>query len=326
MGKKVLVACQADESKGKYSRRDYVRILNYAAQDKIRKYTITNDPDDAELILFVGSSEVNFTDIRQSNIYLKYRHKSVLYFSGDKLVPLLPGLYPCLEANRFGIKTLSRASSYYLRVTDNTTLDIEQSIHDAKYLFSFMGNCANHPIRKKLMGLSHQRAFLYDSSTTRYVHSDYDNATYLESLEQSEFVLCPRGIGVSSWRLFETMRAGRVPVIISDNWIEPAGPNWSTCSIRIKESDINSIVSLLEEHEDKACQFAANARKEWERYYSSETVFNSIITQAENCLIAARTEGLIHRLTINLNYLKPFFIRHWVLSPIKAALIRRFKN
>ena len=326
MAKKVLISCKADESKGKYSRQDYLRILNYAAQDKIKKYTITNDPDKAVLILFVGSSEVNFTDIRASHTYLKNHHKSVLYFSGDKLVPILPGLYPCLEANSLGIRTLSRASSYYLRVTDNATLDIEPSISNAKYLFSFMGNCANHPIRKSLMNLSHPRAFLYDSSTTRKGQSDNDNATYLDILEQSKFVLCPRGIGVSSWRLFETMRAGRIPVIISDNWIEPEGPNWSTCSIRINESDLDSISGLLEENEEKASQLAANARKEWERYYSSETVFNSILTQAENCLIAARTEGLTHRLAISLNYLKPFFIRHWVLSPFKAALIRRFKN
>ena len=41
---------------------------------------------------------------------------------------------------------------------------------------------------------------------------------------RSRFVLCPRGKGTSSIRLYEALAYGCVPVIISDDWVAPAGP------------------------------------------------------------------------------------------------------
>ena len=64
---------------------------------------------------------------------------------------------------------------------------------------------------------------------------------YLSTLLDSRFVLCPRGYGTSSYRLFETMRLGRVPVIISDEWVPPLGPSWLNCSIRISEKRVREL-------------------------------------------------------------------------------------
>ena len=36
-------------------------------------------------------------------------------------------------------------------------------------------------------------------------------------------------------RLFEAMRLGVAPIIASDDWVYPRGPDWSACSVVIKE-------------------------------------------------------------------------------------------
>ena len=53
---------------------------------------------------------------------------------------------------------------------------------------------------------------------------------FREVLEASKFVLCPRGQGTSSIRLYETLASGRVPVIIADDWVARRGPDRDRCS------------------------------------------------------------------------------------------------
>ena len=50
-------------------------------------------------------------------------------------------------------------------------------------------------------------------------------------------MICPRGWGSSSIRLFEVMEMGRVPVIISDAWVNEA-PKWADFSVRVSEADV----------------------------------------------------------------------------------------
>ena len=45
------------------------------------------------------------------------------------------------------------------------------------------------------------------------------------------------------------MRMGRVPVILSDDWVEPIGPSWEKFSIRIRERDVDRIPAPLEKRE-----------------------------------------------------------------------------
>ena len=40
------------------------------------------------------------------------------------------------------------------------------------------------------------------------------------------------------------MKAGRVPVIISDDWVAPVGPDWEQFSLRVKERDIEQVADV----------------------------------------------------------------------------------
>ncbi len=50
----------------------------------------------------------------------------------------------------------------------------------------------------------------------------------MRSLRGAGSFSAPRGIGASSVRIFEAMRAGRAPVIISDDWIVPPVGDWGS--------------------------------------------------------------------------------------------------
>src|SRR5437763_1885888 len=60
-----------------------------------------------------------------------------------------------------------------------------------------------------------------------------------------KYYLCPRGVGPNTIRFWESLQAGAIPVLISDNMALPKGFNWDNCIIRIREKDILSINSIL---------------------------------------------------------------------------------
>ena len=181
------------------------------------------------------------------------------------------------------------------------------------------------------MRLKHPRAYLEDTSeliptserNKAFVMVDYQNDTkthYGEIISRSKFVLCPRGYACSTWRLFETMKAGRIPVIISDEWVPPNGPVWETFSIRVKENKISRILALLEQYEPESEAMGRRARVAFEDWFSKETVFHRIV---EWCLTlnGSSRPSKIRNLVPYIQLLRPFYIRH-VLLPETRGFIR----
>jgi len=84
-----------------------------------------------------------------------------------------------------------------------------------------------NPVRGKIMELQHPRAVVEDVRPRREDSSRSAMDTdYWSLMARSKFVLCPRGVGRGSYRVFETLCAGRVPVIVSDDWQLPDGVDW----------------------------------------------------------------------------------------------------
>ena len=168
--------------------------------------------------------------------------------------------------------------------------------HDeAKFLWTFLGSVASCPaVRGPLLALPDERALTRDttrdtadwnrrwqSEGTARVELRRVFSSYADSLHQTKFVACPRGVGPSSIRLFEAMRAGRAPVIISDEWLAPPFVDWESCAIRLSESDLHHLPAVLREREADAVELGARARTVWEQRYSPETMLKTLV---EACL------------------------------------------
>lgn len=255
-----------------WARSEYHRIKRYADSCLETRHSITDNPETAEVILFCGSTRTYHGDILRSQLFWTFPHKCFVIDISDRTLPLLPGLYTSLSAQYVSIPSF-RACPYF-RVADNRSLEAVRAIvGDEPYLYSFAGNLATaRQLRSRITSIRDDRALLKHSSTSQRDGSQ----SYASLLQNSKFILCPRGYGVSTWRIYEAMRAGRVPVILSDDWIPPFGIDWNSFSIRVAEKDVDSLPSLLREYEPKAQAMGELAHHSWMNNLASSAVFNYI--------------------------------------------------
>ena len=67
-------------------------------------------------------------------------------------------------------------------------------------------------------------------------------------MSKSYFSICPSGYGPTSFRLYESIQAGIVPVYISDSHFIPFADkvNWDDFSIIMKPREMNKLSKILE--------------------------------------------------------------------------------
>jgi hypothetical protein len=251
-----------------------------AAQDRFRVHSLCDDPDSADLILFLDGHQhyrdLELNAIRRHPLVTKYREKSFVYSEVDQPWCAMPGLYVAMPKSSFDSRR-QRACSYL--TLPNRYVALSPAPDSAGgLLFSFMGRAGN-PTRRRILSQIHPRALITDTSAADFFGSHNDDIErqklrYAEIIARSKFVLCPRGAGASSFRIFETMAAGRVPVILSDCWVPPIGPDWENCAIFIPEKNADQLSAILEAREPYFPRMARAARCEWEQWFSPDTLFH----------------------------------------------------
>ena len=239
----------------------------YAGGDFVR----ADDPRRADFILFVDSEEPYLGDVLRAPLFRACEERSYVHNVNDAAVAVLPGMYPDIQ----GPPRLPdlQLGAFYLRCFDNQALLPRDETWSPKYLFSFVGNVSTAPaVRGRILALPPKDALLMNRSSGLRD----DDLDYVGTLRASKFVLCPRGLGPTSWRFYETMMAGRVPVIVSDGWVPARELDWPSFSLRVAESDIASIPALCAANESRAAEMGRRARDEWERCCSLQQTFGWI--------------------------------------------------
>lgn len=295
-------------------------FLQFAKLDKIKRHVLVDDPEEADIILFVENSRYHFDpffSLLKNNVLVrKYPDKVYMYNPHDRPWFVLKGLYACMPQKRYN-RQLIAASPYF--ETTNTFIHCDFSM-EPRFLFSFMGSLSSS-VRKKIVKLDHPRGCVNDSYGESFgSHGVSSKMQYANLLSESKFVLCPRGFGPSSIRLFETLRAGRVPVIISDDWVSPRGLPWSEFAVFIPESKVSEIPQILELEEPGWETKARLARRVWEENFAPDTLFNYCIN---NLLMLKKSTGtdmnVYLRLSHTMAFLRYCFGKH-VVSGIKSSL------
>jgi hypothetical protein len=216
---------------------------------------VPKDPTNASLIIF-GSDEIEY--IEKNDLYHTYKAKSVCITESDIPTFRLPGLY---AANAASLLTSGRTRTinYFLSEQDRGNPEVRKLAGrevEKKYLYSFMGG-SNSWARKRLFRALRSLDDTHIEPTDSYNHwslaSDDLQAktlrmqTYAMVMAASKFSLCPRGCGLSSYRLFESMLLGVAPVIISDKWRPIEGIDWSF-ALFIPERHIPEIDRIVRQH------------------------------------------------------------------------------
>jgi hypothetical protein len=251
-----------------------------------------NTPDEADVVLFVetlGFADPYFLNVIRHPVYKAHREKSVLYHIDDNPFTLCRTVSPSVERGHPNPQT-RRSFHYIARIRDNTLLSQAPDSHRSpRYLYSFVGDPETHPVRKRLLALQHPHAFLKAFSGTAADHATPAtrrdiHQSYIDSVLDASFVLCPRGYGPTSMRLFEVMQLGRVPVIIGDSWEPVPNVNWETCAVFVREDQVEQIPTLLEQLKPHALEMGQQARMTWEQYFSNERSFDHLVDAANSLL------------------------------------------
>lgn len=327
----LLSAAPADE-RNKYNLAALQTLERSAGADRFGVHQITTDPDAAEVILFAEllGAGMRFERVRRHPLVKRYREKCFLFSSNAFAIPFLPGIYASV-----GKRWASRRTRGGFHVSQllNEFSSFTPPDNDLPYLFSFIGSTANAPVRQRMRSLKHPRAFFRDTAE-EFERVLYNRASinerrdyhrqFVEVTKASKFVLCPRGLGAATIRLMETMRMGRVPVIISDEWVAPTGPAWEQCSIRVAESAVADIPRLLEEKEAEAVAMGTRAREEWERWFSDEAAFHRVVEWCLQIRNERRIPEAIARWPAYLQLLRPFHLK-WMLRDFLRTVRDRFR-
>lgn len=215
-----------------------------------------------------------FELLKQENISDKYRLIETDFISWLNRLDLMPKLYKILSvfnddkinivvSQHINTKYLSGLPSNFLIFTPHATYNDNfipiphytstsdnreiLSVDQRSNLFSFKGYTNTHPIRTKLCQL--YPSYCFGNFKWGVGVKEYEKE-YLDLLSNSIFSLCPLGTGPSSLRIFEALKMGSIPVIISDNLQMPLH-SWDKISVKILEEDVERIPQILLEYSCK---------------------------------------------------------------------------
>lgn len=327
---KVLLVSAAPENDERFpffARHDLERMLKSAREDVFGVHSLTDAPEEADIIIFVERAHATgayMEYVRRHPLVKKYREKVFIFNSRYFGVPFLPGVYGCVRKRDFLFPRRLR-SGHYLEVFEKDEFDFQPFEPPLPYLYSFVGSVKTWPqVRGRLAQLNHPRGYFADTSAVRKrLEAENDRAdknaytkNYLDIVKKSKFVLCPRGDAVSSMRLFESMKMGRAPVIIGDQWVYPEGPAWETFSVHIPEKDIPSIPGVLEKLEDRAEEMGLLARQAWEDWFSEKVAFHRAVEWCLDIKRERKTPESVMRFPVYLGLLFPKHLRSYLRTRI----------
>jgi hypothetical protein len=248
-------------------------------QAQPRLHTLVDDPEDADMILIVGGGGPSGKGVVDSPLVKKYPEKCFSYGDEDGYVPLLPGVYPNAEKRLFS--WLQRYSSQtWIHVLNPHVRPMPM---EKKYLFSFAGGSTSL-VRKRLYKQKFRRPDVYIENTSAYYHWDPSQPDrearqkrYAEIIASSRFGLVPRGASAGCLRLWETMQMGVAPVVISDKWLLPYGPQWETFAIRVPERRISQLETILSRYEHESGERGRLARQAYDEWFAPPVFFNRVV-------------------------------------------------
>jgi len=264
-------------------------------------HQVVESAEQAELNLLVGSFGQRPELLLDHPRYKARPDACAVYTEDDSYLPLAPGVYCSAHPDEhsrigriFSYTYVSRNGYYSNSFLAETSAENDNVVPpegafaqpEKRYLFSFQG-ASTSMLRKRLFKMDFDRDDVFIQNTSHYFHWDdsqpdrrEQQRRYAETLAASSFVLCPRGAGAGSIRLFEVMAAGIAPVLLSDDYALPPGPDWESFLIRVPERDVARLPKLLEAERETASRRGELAKRAFEEHFATALEFDRIVELA----------------------------------------------
>ncbi len=322
-----ITSCEVHETAWRH--QEYSLIALWELSSKV--HTLTECPADADIIIISNlRTECNFRSLRNHPVIMRFPLKcyGIDEYDDWSMIPLLPGVYASARvdlpfANRYcsGSYELHHVNFKNPFIEDNNLRAYES---EKKHLASFVGR-RSHSVRDALFELQFSDTTISICDTSVFNVFTHENdgklehqRNFMSTLASSKFAICPRGAGASSVRLFEVMKSGVAPVVLSDSWILPLGPDWSRFAIFVPENEIEQLESLLLTHEANYAQMGRHAEEAYQKYFATERYFDYIINQI--IIIRQRRSQTVQNMIWKLRHIIPQIYR------VKRGIERRLKK
>jgi hypothetical protein len=160
-----------------------------------------------------------------------------------------------------------------------TPLDIKSENQNKDILCSFVGSMT-HSIRYKIYDLfKNNDNFIFHIKNWTPSISEDEFKNFVEITRKSKFSLAPRGNIRSSFRLYEILQLGSVPVYISDEFFLPFSNeiDWSKFCVLVNPNDIDKLNDVLNSiSESEYEQMLLEGSRIYENYFTINKVCEKI--------------------------------------------------
>ena len=147
---------------------------------------------------------------------------------------------------------------------------------------SFVGSIT-HPIRNMMyQTLINNPKYVISTRNWTSSVSENDFNNFINITSRSIFCLCPRGYGRSSFRLYEAMQLGSIPVFIYDHKWCPFEDeiDWTEFCVLIDVNNIQNIDKILSSYTlDRIKQIQDNLYNYWINNFTMESICQKVINK-----------------------------------------------
>jgi len=256
-------------------------------------HEVVSDPGRADVIILMGADARQPHLVFNSREYHEYPDRCAVYTEEDSYLPLFPGVYCSAEVDQstrsgrvYNFSYMGRNGRHANPFIHDIAAPNDNSVIRNRYLFSFQGGSTSF-IRKRLFRLNFNRSDVLIENTSSFLNWDNSQTDrsekqrrYAEIMAASDFVLCPRGAGSGSIRLFEVMAASVAPVLISDKYALPPGIDWDSFLVRCRERDIARLPNILDTLRSSAAERGRLAAAAYKEHFEGVRGFDRIIELA----------------------------------------------
>jgi hypothetical protein len=153
-----------------------------------------------------------------------------------------------------------------------------------KYKIGYIGR-NTHPIRgnlEDLLSINNENLIINIPSDGV---SKKDSKKFKDVLSKSIFSLCPRGFGPASFRLYESLEFGSIPIYVSDDFHLPYRDiiDWEKLCLLIKLDEINTIEKKVNDliNSGKFLEMINYGKFCHKNYFNFEYTISNIISEVE---------------------------------------------
>lgn len=244
---------------------------------------------DLNLLQYMTSSIRNQT-VRQ--LLIQYGNRLRVYDCSDNTIAGLCGGYTSLTK----VQSIPGFNCCVPYIKNHSSFSPNFGDMRREIQGSFTGGCGpaysgGHNLRRNILKLSGEDIVLVDSTELPNWTYDDDSlqkqqaaADQMESiLGVSKYVACPRGNGPASFRFYESICCGSVPIVLSDDWVLPVVPLLNESILRLKECDFMRMSDLIYTDKHRYDSRRYELQKIYTAYFAESKIFDTVISMLCAC-------------------------------------------